>query len=197
VCRNEAYPPGTSVQSLRIVLLPLNWDEVFDYVGFSAFLKPLGRGIWLSVQRVQSREEFFAAYDRTGPACMLLQAAVQYQKHYRCYVIGDKVRALRFEPDQPAHLRYVADTEGSTTLCERLVEDAQKLCAALGYQINAVEFAVNDGVPYVMDSFNPAPDADHHFLGLANFEWIVEAVADLAIQKATGNTREQASAASS
>ena len=102
---------------------------------------------------------------------------------------GERVKDLGGAVDQRRELR--------PALCERLVEDAQKLCAALGYQINAVEFAVNDGVPYVMDSFNPAPDADHHFLGLANFEWIVEAVADLAIQKATGNTREQASAASS
>ena len=32
---------------------------------------------------------------------------------------------------------------------------------------------------------NPAPDADLHSVGQANFEWIVEAVADLAVKKAT------------
>jgi hypothetical protein len=31
---------------------------------------------------------------------------------------------------------------------------------------------------------NPAPDADLHSVGKENFEWIVEAVADLAVQKA-------------
>src|SRR5947209_16003533 len=113
VLPHKAHPPGTTVQSLRNLLFPLNWDEIFDYVGFPAFLKPLGRGSWLSVQRVQSPEDFFAAYDLTGTACMLLQGAVDYHKHYRCYVIGDEVRVLRYQPDQPAHLRYIADSESS------------------------------------------------------------------------------------
>jgi hypothetical protein len=32
---------------------------------------------------------------------------------------------------------------------------------------------------------NPAPDADLHSVGPANFEWIVDAVAELAVAKAT------------
>ena len=62
--------------------------------------------------------------------------------------------------------------------------DALKLCQALGYDLNTVEFAVEDGVPYAIDFMNPAPDADLHSVGKENFEWIVEAVADLAVEKA-------------
>jgi hypothetical protein len=32
---------------------------------------------------------------------------------------------------------------------------------------------------------NPAPDADLHSVGQANFDWIVKEVADLAIEKAS------------
>ncbi len=32
---------------------------------------------------------------------------------------------------------------------------------------------------------NPAPDADLHSVGQENFDWIVNAVADLAVKKAT------------
>ncbi len=62
--------------------------------------------------------------------------------------------------------------------------DARKLCVALGYDLNTVEFAVEDGIPYAIDFLNPAPDADYHSVGHDNFEWIVNAVADLAIAKA-------------
>ena len=62
--------------------------------------------------------------------------------------------------------------------------DALKLCQALGYDLNTVEFAVEDGIPYAIDFMNPAPDADLHSVGKANFEWIVREVADLAIAKA-------------
>jgi hypothetical protein len=47
-----------------------------------------------------------------------------------------------------------------------------------------VEFAVEDGIPYAIDFMNPAPDADLHSVGPANFEWIVDKVAKLAVKKA-------------
>ena len=47
---------------------PLNWDEVFDYVGFPAFLKPFDGGGWRDVFQVKTREEFFQAYDQTRDA---------------------------------------------------------------------------------------------------------------------------------
>jgi hypothetical protein len=54
----------------------------------------------------------------------------------------------------------------------------------LGYDLNTVEFAVEDGVPYAIDFLNPAPDADVHSVGQANFDWIVNAVAEMAVKKA-------------
>jgi hypothetical protein len=58
------------------------------------------------------------------------------------------------------------------------------LCKALGYDLNTVEFACEDGIPYAIDFMNPAPDADLHSVGQANFEWVVNAVAELAVKKA-------------
>ena len=63
-------------------------------------------------------------------------------------------------------------------------DDALKLCRALGYDFNTVEFAVRDGVPYAIDFCNPAPDADVHSVGEANFAWIVENAANMLIRKA-------------
>ena len=45
---------------------------------------------------------------------------------------------------------------------ERVEKDALTLCRALGYDLNTVEFAVEDGVPYAIDFMNPAPDADDY-----------------------------------
>ena len=62
--------------------------------------------------------------------------------------------------------------------------DALALCRALGYDLNTVEFAVEDGVPYAIDFMNPAPDAEVTSVGQQNFEWVVDAVARMAIEKA-------------
>ena len=43
---------------------------------------------------------------------------------------------------------------------------------------------MEDGVPYAIDFMNPAPDAEVTSVGQQNFEWIVDAVAEMAVKKA-------------
>jgi hypothetical protein len=183
---HKEHPPGTTAQSMRNLVYPLNWDEVFEYIGFPAFLKPHSGGGWKHVCKVNSRDEFFAAYDQTGDLCMTLQQAIEFDQYFRCYVVGqEKVHVMRYEPGNPHHERYLKNPPPTEpALNDRLVSDALKLCQALGYDLNSVEFAVQDGVPYAIDFLNPAPDADYQSVGPVNFSWIVKAVADLAVQKA-------------
>lgn len=182
----KTHPPGTTVQSMRNLKFPLDWQEVFDYVGFPAFLKPLSGGAWKHHYEVGSPSEFFEAYDQTGSMCMSLQATVNFGECFRCYVVGrEKVRVMRYDPMQPHHLRYVgAEQTIEPSIHDRMVNDALMLCRTLGYDLNAVEFAVENGVPYAIDLLDPAPDADVHSIGEANFEWIVENVAQMAIDQA-------------
>src|SRR5262249_12995510 len=118
--------------------------------------------------------------------CMTLQGAVKFDEYFRCYVIGqEKVHIMPYDPRRPHHERYLQDPPAyAKKLLDRVEKDALTLCRALGYDINTVEFAVEDGVPYAIDFMNPAPDADVHSVGQANFEWIVNAVAELAVEKA-------------
>jgi hypothetical protein len=58
------------------------------------------------------------------------------------------------------------------------------LCDALGYDFNTVEFAVRDGIPYAIDFCNPAPDADINSVGQENFDWVIEAAANMCIRRA-------------
>ena len=68
--------------------------------------------------------------------------------------------------------------------CEKVEEGVLTLNQYLGYDLNTVEFAIRDGVPLAIDFCNPAPDAEVSSVGQANFEWVVEAVSDMAIRKA-------------
>jgi glutathione synthase/RimK-type ligase-like ATP-grasp enzyme len=193
VLPHKAHPPGTTVQSMRNLIFPLNWQEIFDYIGFPAFLKPFSGGGWKHVYKVNSQEEFFNAYEQTGTLCMTLQSAVEFNEYFRCYVVGqEKVRVMKYDPKQPHHLRYIKDgTASSQELHDRIAKDCLTLCRALGYDFNTVEFAVQDGIPYAIDFLNPAPDADVYSVGEENFEWVIENVANLAIAKALSNEQPQ------
>src|SRR5260221_802334 len=93
---------------------------------------------------------------------------------------------MKYDPRLPHHERYVKGNPPPSTpeLKERMVKDALSLCRALGYDLNTVEFAVEGGVPYAIDFLNPAPDADLHSVGKENFDWFVNAMAYLAVEKA-------------
>jgi glutathione synthase/RimK-type ligase-like ATP-grasp enzyme len=183
---HNQHPPGTTDQSMRNLMYPLNWDEIFAYVGFPAFLKPYSGGGWKHVYKVHSPEEFFHHYNQTGDLCMTLQRGVEFQEYFRCYVVGqEQVHVMAYDPRAPHHERYVKNPGAiPPQLYERIVSDALTLCRALGYDLNTVEFAVEKGIPYAIDFMNPAPDADVNSVGQENFEWIVKAVAELAVKKA-------------
>jgi len=117
---------------------------------------------------------------------MTLQRGVNFTEYFRCYVVGQQdVHVMAYDPRKPFHERYVKNPPAyAPGLIERVTADALTLCRALGYDLNTVEFAVEDGVPYAIDFMNPAPDADPHSVGAENFEWIVNAVAAFAVKKA-------------
>jgi len=183
---HKCFPPQINARSLRNLQYPLDWDGVFEYVGFPAFLKPHDGGGWRDVHHVHNSHEFFAAYDQTRDLCMTLQAAVNFKEYFRCYVVGQsEVRIMSYDPRRPHEHRYVMDPPAyDKKLLKRVKKDALTLCKALGYDLNTVEFAVEDGIPYAIDFMNPAPDADLHSVGKESFDWIVDAVANLAVKKA-------------
>jgi glutathione synthase/RimK-type ligase-like ATP-grasp enzyme len=189
---HKQHPPGTTDRSMRNLQFPLPWDSIFGYVGFPAFLKPFDGGGWKDVYKVNNPEEFFHAYDQSRDLCMTLQRGVRFKEYFRCYVVGqEKVHIMQYDPSAPFHERYVKNPAPvDPKLLERVERDAITLCKALGYDLNTVEFACEDGVPYAIDFMNPAPDADIHSVGEENFHWIVDKVAELAVRKAKEHTGE-------
>jgi glutathione synthase/RimK-type ligase-like ATP-grasp enzyme len=190
---HKKFPPQINERSLRNLQFPLDWDSIFDYVGFPAFLKPHDGGGWRDVYHVHSPQEFFHAYDQTRDLSMTLQAAVNFKEYFRCYVVGQsEVRIMPYDPRRPHEHRYVLDAPAyDKKLLKRVEKDALTLCKALGYDLNTVEFACEDGIPYAIDFMNPAPDADLHSVGRESFDWIVNAVAKLAVCKAQNPTKPE------
>ena len=101
-------PTDTDENSLRNLAYPLDWDGIFEYIGFPAFFKPFAGGGWKNVYKVNNREEFFDAYHATGQLVMMLQEEIDFTDYYRCYCLGRKdVRLMEYNPKQPYHLQYV------------------------------------------------------------------------------------------
>jgi hypothetical protein len=178
-------PEDTTDGSFSNLAYPLDWQGIFDYVGFPAYMKPFAGGGWKNVYRLASKDEFFEKHAETGRLVMLLQEEIVFEEYYRCYCIGRKhVRIMPYEPRNPHHLRYAAEHRPSPELLGIMEEIVLRINRYLGYDFNTVELAVRDGVPYAIDFCNPAPDADLQSVGAENFEWVVETMAGYAIERA-------------
>lgn len=183
---NKSYIADIVSESLTNLMHPLDWGAIADYVGLPAVLKPAVGGGWKSVSIVSSIDEMIEAYDRSGQLTLIVQEFIQWDRYLRCICIGrTKVMPIAWDPTLPHHERYLHRSDYlSPELAEQVVEQALALCRALGHDMNTVEFAIRDEVPYAIDFTNSAPDFDIASLGEWHFDWVVDAMADLVIERA-------------
>ena len=182
---SSARPAETSDQSFSNLTYPLDWERIFDYIGFPAYMKPHAGGGWKSVYKVTGIDDFFTKHGETGELVMMLQEEIIFDEYYRCYCIGGKdIRIMPYEPRNAHHLRYAADFKPDNEKINQMTDIVLRICKFLGYDFNTVELAIRNGVPYAIDFCNPAPDADLASVGQENFDWVVETAANFSIEKA-------------
>lgn len=182
-------PTDTHDVSFRNLKSPLAWEEMFEYIGFPAYMKPHSGGGWKSVYKVHDQNDLWHKHGETGQLVMMLQEEIEFDDYFRCYCIGQKdVLIMPYEPRNVFHERYTPEMntkgEAGEELLKVIHDYTLRLNKALGYDFNTVEFAVRDGIPIAIDFCNPAPDADIHSVGQKNFDWVVEAAANMAIERA-------------
>jgi hypothetical protein len=183
----HSYIKDITPESLRNLEFPIDWQGVVEHVGFPAFLKPFDGGGWKNVSKIHSLEELWSEYNQSGTLCMTLQEGIEYDHFVRCYCVGqEKVLIMPYDPSKPylSGMQYVnVDDYLEPELHKRVEQDVITICKALGYDLNTVEFAIKDGIPYAIDFMNPAPDAELASVGEYNHRWIVDSMTDFILQK--------------
>ena len=182
VLPNKEYVPGiVHSESLRNLTYPLDWQGIVDYVGLPCILKDAHGGGWKEVYVCQTMEELLHNYDRSGLLTMIVQEFIQWDEFIRCICLGqDVIRPIKYDPKAR---KYHPELDFlPPPLMQRVVADSKTLVRALGYDMNSIEWAVRDGIPYAIDFMNPAPDMDIYSLTPAHFEWVVSSMADMAIR---------------
>ena len=192
--QKDYIPAIDKSRSLRNLEFPLSWEAIIDYVKFPAILKPADGGGWRDVTVVRNPDELLAAYDASNKNVMTLQEFIDFESYVRCICVGrDRILPIHYDPKLigPTGLRgaYVHHAEEQWLPKEqhdRVMEDAITINKALGYDMNSVEFAIRDGVPYAIDFTNPAPDMHIEHLGERYFDIAVDWMVDFCVKQAKG-----------
>ena len=181
----KGYPADVDLtpESLKNLQYPIDWDALLDYVGRPAILKPFSGGGWRHVYKVASRDELVAAYDRTAPYCMTLQEFIDFDRYVRCFTFGKRdIVPVQYDPHQRRY--HVNHSYLGAEVGDRVVRDAQTINELLGYEMNTIEFAIRDGVPYAIDFLNPAPDFERDRITPHYFDLVLDRMSRLVIDRA-------------
>ena len=181
----KGYPASVDItsESLHNLEYPMDWDGLLDFVGRPAILKPFSGGGWKHVYKVRDKKELLEAFDQTSPYCMTLQEFIDFDKYVRCFTFG-KTDIVPVHYD-PRERKYLVDHDYlSAALGARVVKDAESINQALGYEMNTIEFAVKDEVPYAIDFLNPAPDFERDRITEFYFDMVVDKMARLVVDRA-------------
>jgi glutathione synthase/RimK-type ligase-like ATP-grasp enzyme len=185
VLPNRECVEDVTSQSLRN-LWPTDFAMYLDYVGAPCIMKPAFGGGWKDVHKIHSQEELLVHYDASGQKTMMLQEFIEWDTYIRVPTVGRRwARAILYDPAPGGLGGYHQDYD----ILPRGVRDqAEELSLlfnrALGYDMNALEFAVKDGLFYGIDLTNYTPDMDYRSFKDAHFPWAVEKMAEFAVEKA-------------
>jgi hypothetical protein len=156
---------------------PFDLDAIAAQIGYPLFMKPYDGGAWRGVSRIASPEQLHAAYDQSGEMLMHLQKAIDdYDVFARSLSIGAETMVMRFQPDQPMHLRYAVDHNFLSPQAGAEVVTIGKLVNAFfRWEFNSCETLVKDGEVYPIDYANACPDVAltslHYY-----FPWAMKAL---------------------
>ncbi|MFO0553203.1 MAG: hypothetical protein U0271_32745 [Polyangiaceae bacterium] len=192
--QKDYIPAIDKRRSLRNLEYPLNWEAIVEYVGFPAILKPADGGGWRDVTVVKSPSELLRAYDASGTNVMTLQQFIDFDEYVRCICIGkDRILPIQYSPARRAYIVNETDDWIAKDTLERIMKDSVTVNTILGYDMNSVEFAVKDGVPYAIDFTNPAPDMDIWSIHDKYFQIVVDWMVDMAVSLAKDRSRTMTS----
>ncbi len=190
VLPNKAYIADINAKSLRN-LWPIDWGLRIQEVGLPCIMKPAFGGGWKNVTKITSVEQAVEVYEQSGDLTMTLQEFIDWDDYIRCLCIGRKhARAIRYIPRPMGMGEYVQDLSVLNPEHARKAEEYSLMFnEVLGYDMNALEFAVKDDVVYAIDITNYVCDMDYKSLKDAHFGWAVNHMADFLIECARDKKR--------
>jgi hypothetical protein len=155
---------------------PFDLDAIAEEIGYPLFMKPYDGGAWRGVSRIGTAAELHEAYDQSGEMLMHLQKAVDYDVFARSLSIGAETMVMRFQPDQPMHLRYAVDHSFLAAEPGAEVVTIGKLVNAFfRWEFNSCETLVTGDEVYPIDYANACPDVAltslHYY-----FPWAMKAL---------------------
>jgi glutathione synthase/RimK-type ligase-like ATP-grasp enzyme len=169
-----------------------NLDEISSQVQFPMMLKPYNGYAWTDVIKIHDAEELKKVYeDLRKMNVFLLQEFIHHKVMYRVYCFGQK--ETLFIKYDPTNRKYLVDDYSAIQWIKPKIEEYTiKLCKALDYDFNAVEWMIdeNDNF-YAIDAFNETPELLPEAIPKIYYDQILQKFTAVIEQKYSSNAKNK------
>ncbi|MEM7112418.1 MAG: hypothetical protein AAF614_08295 [Chloroflexota bacterium] len=171
-----------TADGFRNLLYPLDWHKLIDEIGLPAILKETRSGGRRITHRVHNLQELLNLYDDSGVLTMVLQQLIESDQHIHCLVVGDnQTHLFGYAHDEGKYLPTLAGI--SDTDQQQMRNMAQTITKTFGYDVNLVDFVLADDTIYITGTTNPFPIIDKEMMNDAQFDWCVQEMANMVIDR--------------
>lgn len=173
------WPGNVTPDCLVNIEYPLNWESVFDSIGFPMIMRPNSIGAVKYSYKVYNSNEFFDSYDLTGSEQMIVEEAIDYDAIFKAYVVGGKdIILMPYYPDKALQYRFPAETvKLDEALTDKIKNNSKKMAKELNMDFCSFDFGIKDDKVYIFGFSNQSSYTELKYLQDADYNNLLESVA--------------------
>jgi glutathione synthase/RimK-type ligase-like ATP-grasp enzyme len=178
------YHPDCSSQDLGNLQYPLRWEEIGDFIGFPAILKPYNGYGFRDIYLVRNVNELIRCYDGTGRQTMIIQEYIPYDFVVKVFMVngGKEIFVMK---DIVSEKKYVNMKEKEIdSRISRVIDSVVEIADKTGLDFITTEIASKNDALYVYNFLNPFPDCREEILTEECYQWCLNKVAALSVEYA-------------
>lgn len=181
---SKFLPHGVNGGDVHNLQYPLDWDKMFDTIGFPANIKSNHSNEFYDCFRIHNKQDFYFIYDMSGTSTLVLQECIEAKANYRVFVVGEDALFLKYDLHKAPKDRYsVPESHPSKDVRNEVDKIVKLINKNFDADMYILDIAVADEI-YVLNASTFFMDIDNLMLDESTYQWLVGKTADLLVQLA-------------
>ena len=180
---SKNLPNGVQGDDMRNSQYPLDWDKMFDTIGFPANIKSNNSNDLFDTYRIYNKQDFFFIYDMSDTKTLLYQECVEAKQNIRIFIVGKNRTYLIYDLHKASKDRYSIFEEYVDDKTERSIEDMIKTIQTLfNLDMFILDVAIDKKDKLYLLSINLfSMNIDNTHFPAETYNWLVDNTAEMLI----------------